>query len=198
MDLTSSKVEFISGLSLKISGILALFLALFVMIFFLPDRLLVAAILFIFLMLVLNRFSMTTSATGLTSEKISATSYEQAKSHWKKEYSKKQAISRKQNIQSGRIKSSGVNLRGVNGSIISINRFEKRLETKYNELKIRKRNELNDQTMELRIQSIFNDIRELNSEDYQKGLEEIRRILSLRQSSLIATTTIENMTDSTD
>lgn len=50
--------------------------------------------------------------------------------------------------------------------------------------RLRSRNEMNDEFLEGRIRSLFDDIRDADNIRYQKGLLEIRYLLELRQKSL--------------
>ncbi|MCG8336919.1 MAG: hypothetical protein MJE63_20625 [Proteobacteria bacterium] len=50
--------------------------------------------------------------------------------------------------------------------------------------RLRSRNEMNDEFLEGRIRTLFEDIRDADNSRYRKGLLEIQHLLELRQKSL--------------
>ena len=168
----------------------------FIMFCFLPERLIVAALLAIFLLLVLNGISAFSSSTQDSFQSERFDQYEMAKSAWKKELEhdlKIQEIIKEretgQNLKRREHRTKPIQIR--QNRIMRVVEIEKGMVMKYQEAKNRWRMEMNDQVFEKRVQSVFKRIRNGNELEYQQGLEEIQRLLSLRSHSLSALTAMK-------
>lgn len=143
-----------------------------------PDRILLAILLFISLILLLNRITQVTPDRQKHGTEMPRVSYETAKSNWKNEMLGRQSGRRLRQRRSKPFKARKSN-------IIRLVDEGEMAHQSYQEAKLRWRNEINDQAIERRIQSVFERIRSSDDDAYQKGLKEISNLLKLRQNSLM-------------
>lgn len=168
---------------------LVLILGLFAIFCFLPDRLIIAGLLLIALMILLNLISFSPSKNHTKLNARSIDKYELAKSEWKKELEHDlniQEIIKERNrqeirkLRTQRSKPIQIQQKGI----IRIVDQKASEELPYRTIKTRWRNELNDQAFENRIQTVFEKIRHESEPDYLQGIEEIKKLLVLRFNSL--------------
>ncbi|MCP4755784.1 MAG: hypothetical protein GY866_33385 [Proteobacteria bacterium] len=161
-------------------------LALFAMLCLLPIRMLMATMLFIFLMLLIDKVSMVPGESAQKGGPMRNEDYELAKVKWKSEIEHNQDLettSIKRKIKSkniakkrGRVSS---NKTKANGD------FRKAgTDTEYELAKRRWRREIRDKQFERRVRNLFSRIRESELDEYQRGIEEIRHLLITRCNSL--------------
>ena len=151
-------------------------ICLFLMVFFMPEKLLIAGLMFIGMMLFVNRLTyfngnITKSNPGPAPHKSEVT---KVKLHPKVEAQLEQEEESKQSSTT------------ISNKIINVIEKDSDGALEYKSAKARWRNEINDQAFEKRIQTIFTDIRDVDDQSYNAGIQEIRHLLDLRRESLIA------------
>jgi len=154
------------------------------MVCFLPERLLIAAFLVVMMMLFVNRLS---SSQACVPNKI-RTDIEKNPVAVKLRLNKKveQCIQEEKRGEKKPIAAENLNEKPAGPNrFMSLVEKDARTNIAYKEAKLRWRNEINDQAFEKRIQTIFEQIRDANSVDYEKGIQEIHHLLDLRRNSLI-------------
>ncbi len=153
------------------------------MICFLPERLLIAGLLIVFLMLLVNRLSSSQAyapykaRTGITKNKGPV----------KLKLNKKveQCIQEEKNGKNQAIVEEHLDEEtGQSNRFIRVIEKDLRSNLAYKEAKFRWRNEINDQVFEKRIQVVFEQIRDANAGEYKKGIKEIHYLMDLRRNSL--------------
>ena len=156
---------------------------------FLPDRLLIAAMLFVLLLLIMNRIDNSSSIlnTGFVFENSGRE--EQSKRNRKMEFGNEHSFGRileiLKNKQSVTTEIQTKQLPTYNGKSIikNIDRNSKN-KIKYSLEQKRLRREIKDEEIERRIQTIFAKIRKSDQVTYEKGIEEIQELLIMRQNFL--------------
>ena len=136
---------------------------------FVPDRFLGAALLSIFLMVFLMVVTQT-SSNSIVEQPLTDS---QANSFEKINNAKE-------------IVSSPSDIAGVQQSQTIMRLVEKKpgFRMHFSTTRLRSRNEMNDEFLEGRIRTLFEDIRDADNSRYRKGLLEIQHLLELRQKSL--------------
>lgn len=159
-------------------------IALFFMICFLTERVLIASLLVIVLMLLVNRLT----ASQAMKHAIPTTDLTATETSFQLRLNKNV----EQALQKNSLKNSKPDSRENNKNHLDrqnpiIRMIEKNDQGKveYDEAKLRWRNEMNDQAFEKRIQTIFDRIRDAESEEYKEGIREIDHLLELRRNSLV-------------
>ncbi len=163
---------------------------LFVIFCFVPFRIIIAMMLFVFLLILINKIYTSPAFNYNEIDLLVNDEYEKAKQQWKKEIEHEQRIKaivnkRNQKDWDNKLNASQKNLKNSGHSIISIVQKNGEIASTYFEVKKRWRKEINDMAFERRIQNIFCRIRESETEDYERGIKEIEKLLSMRRDSLL-------------
>ncbi len=155
-----------------------------------PERIILAFLLFIFLILMINWISASTSIKEDNIEGKINDPYESAKEQWKKEIDQDLKIDRiienrkKLYFESSVIsKNEAHKISGKTILRLVNQNYANNIE--YSRLKDRWRKEMNDQEIERRIQHLFAKIRKSAPSEYEKGIEKIQELLLMRQNCLL-------------
>ncbi len=144
----------------------------------LPGRFLAAALLFLFLVI----FLMVVNKASPTAVAEQAPPYSEVRLAEDMEEQKKTVVSSSSIAKGRQIQ-----------SVLRLVEKEPGFGMHFSKSRLRSKNEMNDEFLEERIRTLFEDIREVNDIRYRKGLLEIQHLLELRQKSLKGLTPTNKM-----